>query len=106
VIENLPEYLRKSSSTKQMDIQVTSRGCARANIIFVLWHCWDYVRGVKADGGIVSFPFDEVLVQTWIDKAFQNCCCSTEFMNLFGGTQFNSTDPSTFWTHPSNFFTW
>ncbi len=86
--------------------QVTSRGCARAFILCVLWRGWEYVRNLKGNGDPVCFPFPESVVQEWIDAAFQYCSMAKEFVTMFGGTDFDKDDQSSYWTQPAHFFTW
>lgn len=86
--------------------QVTSRGCARAFILCVLWRGWQYVRRLKADGDAVCFPFSESVVQEWMDAAIEDCSIAQDFTTKFGGTEFNLEDFGSFWSQPSHFYTW
>lgn len=86
--------------------QVTSRGCSRAYIVCVLWHGWQYVRSLRSQGEPVCFPFPDDIVQLWLDSALIDCCTAPDFLHLFGGTEFQREDASSFWTTPLNFFTW
>jgi hypothetical protein len=90
----------------QANSQVTSRGCARAFIICVLWRGWQYVRYSKAAGDSICFPFADEVVQEWIDSAISDCCLSRDFVKQFGGTEFSLEEPGSFWSHPAHFFTW
>lgn len=85
---------------------VTSKGCARGYMVFVLWHAWQHVRQLKGEGIGIVFPFDDEVVASWIEQARVDCSQHAHFITIFGGTPFDANDSSTFWTSVNNFYTW
>jgi hypothetical protein len=85
--------------------QVSSRGCSRAYIICVLFRALQYVRLRRLAGQPVSFPFISSEIEKWIVDA-RGDIADIDFQRFFGGTDFSLSDPSTYWTTPSHFFTW
>lgn len=99
------EHFRVSLLTVQTMNQVSSRGCSRAYILCVLFRALSHVRRRRSVGQPVSFPFSTSDVDKWLVDA-QNDCMDQEFQDVFGGTSFSISDPSTYWTSPTHFFTW
>lgn len=48
------------------------------------------------------------LVSIWIREAYEDCLqeVSKQDHAVFGGTLFQSKDPTTYWTDPNQFFGW
>ena len=85
--------------------QVSSRGCSRAYILCVLQRALQYVRQRRMSGHAVSSPFSAAEIEKWLIQA-RTDCLDPYFQQLFGGTDFNLNDASTYWTSTSHFFTW
>lgn len=88
--------------------QVTSRGCSRAYIVFVLYRALFYVQNLRAHQLAVFFPFPTHQIESWFEMAQNDCIKSryNKYNMLLGGTVFTRGDTSTYWTNPQQFFTW
>ena len=88
--------------------QVTSRGCSRVYIVFVLYRALFYVQQLRTEHMAVFFPFPTPHIESWFEMAQQDCTKSryNEYNILLGGTVFTLDDTSTYWTNPQQFFTW
>lgn len=88
-------------------MQVCSRGCSRWYIVCVLWHAWQYVRKLYNNHFSICFPFPDEIVLEWVQKSKYDCSLVPEDdRDIFGGTDFNSREPTSYWTLPNHFFTW
>lgn len=85
--------------------QVSSRGCSRAYILCVLFRALKYVRIRKMASQPVTFPFNSDEIEKWLVDSKEDCS-HLEFQRVYGGTDLNPADPSTFWTSSTHFFTW
>jgi hypothetical protein len=85
---------------------VTSRGCCRAYICFVLYRALLYVQLLRRHDYAVFFPFPVHFIEQWLLLAQFDCANNVRYQELLGGTLLQANDPSTFWTIPQQFFTW
>jgi len=53
-----------------------------------------------------TMPFPTSEVQQWITAGTRDCGIDPNLHSSLGGTAFNIRDKSTYWTQPSQFFTW
>ena len=86
--------------------QVTSRGCSRAFICFLLYRALIYVQQLRKHDYAVFFPFPTQFIEEWLKLAQHDCENALEYQHLLGGTSVLVEDPSTYWTQPQQFFTW
>ena len=87
-------------------LQITSRGCSRAYVCFVLYRALMYVQQLRQHDYAVFFPFPVQFIEEWMLLARRDCENAMEFQRLLGGTFLQAEDPSTYWTQPQQFFTW
>ena len=83
---------------------ISSRGCSRGFILCVLWRAWEYVRKMHYFGNQITFPFPDEIISDWVNNAIEDC--RKNDFSVFGGTAFNATNASTFWTKTSQFLLW
>jgi hypothetical protein len=83
---------------------VSSRGCSRIFIIFVLKEALKYCRSLSNSP---DFPFAKSLVKTWLENAKKDCATTSQLsLQRLGGIEFSSTNTASYWTEPKQFFTW
>ena len=66
----------------------------------------EYVRAEHEDGRKVQPPFPEVEISRWLEQAHSDVQVDPAFELGLGGTPFDASDESTFWTLPKQFACW
>jgi len=89
---------------------VSSKGCCKAFILFVLVHALNYVQRIATENHRIRYPFSALIVLDWLKLAKTDCerLSSEEMLTYFlgGNSLFCAHDNSTYWTKPQQFFTW
>ena len=87
--------------------QVTSRGCSRSFVVFVLHRCLENIQANYCAGNDITFPFNPADINKWLLQAKKDCNSQTiDYQISLGGTAFDERDPSTYWTLSQQFCTW
>jgi hypothetical protein len=89
---------------------ISSRGCSRLFIFFALYRSLIWCDDAIDKGWPISMPFKADLVESWLECAKIDCQSrSDDIQNLekeFGGTKFDISVTSSYWSKCSQFLCW
>lgn len=100
-----PPQAKENQNKDKATSLVSSIGCSRAFITCVLARALEHVKAIRCTSSI-SFPFATSDITDWLRFAAHDCTMNIEYQLALGGTQFDASNPSTYWTSPNQFLTW
>ncbi len=89
-------------------IQVSSRGCSRAFVVFALYRGLEHVQRLHTLNESIQFPFAPEFINAWFVAAHKDCqeASTLAYQSTLGGTLYAEDDSTTYWTSPQQYFTW